>query len=163
MISQNWLKLWRQHSWANTSAITLDFVNEHLCITNLSQRWNHTDWTLSDPKNLQQRPRRRRILGILLYLIQFICLQCLSWIVLVHLLDTFFFWLLTQHEVFDISRTAKFKNPHNANQFQERSFLRKPPYNFVTNGLTRTVYKNIKIQWLLQNMTKYIYLNMKNM
>ena len=77
---------------------------------NLSQRWNHTDWTLSDPKNLQQGSKRRRVLeDACPPLFDSIYLQCLSWIVLVHLLDTFFFWLLTQHEVFDISWTSSFK------------------------------------------------------
>ena len=47
-------------------------------------------------------------------------------------------------------------NPDNASQFQERSFwARRPPCNFVTNGLTRTVYQNIKLQGLLKNVTKH--------
>ena len=130
---------------------------------NLSQRWNHIDWTLSNlfwsvepataKKGSDAKAEESWRMLVLVYLL------CLSWIVLVHFLDAFFFWLLTPHEVFDIlSRTSSFKpsNPDNASQFQERSFwARRPPCNFVTNGLTRTVYQNIKIQGLLKNVTKH--------
>ena len=121
MRSQNWLKLWRQHSWANTSAITLDFGSySPLTVDEKKRQGNIETWICHSVRTIQiEHFLIRRICdsdleaeelwGCLSSSIWFYLLQCLSWIVLVHLLDTFFFWLLTPHEVFNISWTSSFK------------------------------------------------------
>ena len=55
----------------------------------------------------------------------------------------------------------KFQTLTMQNHFKSGLFwARRPQCNFVTNGLTRTVYHNIKIQWLLQKNDQ-VYPNMK--
>ena len=69
-----------------------------------------------------------------------------------------YFGTFVRHdEVFDISGSSSFKPGNSASQFQERSFLSEEAtvQRNVTNGLTRTMYQNIKVQGLLQNMTKH--------
>ena len=55
----------------------------------------------------------------------------------------------------------KFQTLTIQNHFKSDLFwARRPQCNFVTNGLTRTVYHNIKIRWLLQKNDQ-LYPNMK--
>ena len=75
--------------------------------------------------------------------------------VLVRLLDTFCFWLLTPPEVFDISETSSFNPWQAASQFRfSRSFLSEATVQ-LCHRLTRTVYQNIKYNGLQQKMTKF--------
>ena len=126
---------------------------------NLSQRSNHTDWTLSlsnlfwseEPATTKNGSdvKKRRVEDVCPPLFDSIYLLCLSWIVLVHLLGTFFIWLLTPaYTTWSIRHFWDFKFQTRTMQANFKSGLfwaRRPPCNFATNGLTRTVYQNIKM------------------
>ena len=83
-------------------------------------------------------------------------LLCLSWIVLVHLLNTFFFCLLTPHEVFDcLSRTSSFK-PRQCKPISRAVFLSQEAALQLCHKWTDpdSVSKYQK-QGLLKNVTKH--------
>ena len=84
---------------------------------------------------------------VLVYSICYVCLRTFVGHVL--LLIAYTTWSIRHFWDF------KFQTLTMQTNFKSGLFWARPPCNFVTNGLTRTVYQNIKIQGLLQNMTKH--------